>query len=44
MSIAFSMSYPIGMLILAMLAYLIHPWRYLQLALSIPALLLFVVC
>lgn len=40
MSIIFSVSYPIGMIILALAAYLVHPWRHLQLALSIPALLL----
>ncbi|XP_055585439.1 organic cation transporter protein [Uranotaenia lowii] len=40
MSIAFNFSYPIGMLILALAAYLIHPWRDLSLALTIPSFLL----
>ncbi|XP_065354205.1 organic cation transporter protein [Calliphora vicina] len=44
MSIAFSASYPIGMIILAVAAYLVEPWRYLQLTLTIPALLLILNC
>lgn len=40
MSIAFNFSYPIGMLILALAAYYIHPWRDLSLALTIPSFLL----
>ncbi|XP_055630552.1 organic cation transporter protein isoform X2 [Toxorhynchites rutilus septentrionalis] len=40
MSIAFNFSYPIGMLILALAAYLIQPWRDLSLALTIPSFLL----
>ncbi|XP_054088411.1 organic cation transporter protein [Zeugodacus cucurbitae] len=44
MSIAFSASYPIGMIILAAAAYLVPQWRYLQLTLSVPALLLIVNC
>lgn len=40
MSIAFAASYPVGMLILSTLAYFIEPWRYLQLALTIPAFFL----
>lgn len=44
MSIAFSMSYPIGMLLLALSANYIHPWRQLQLSLTIPAFLLFGYC
>ncbi|XP_030376321.1 organic cation transporter protein [Scaptodrosophila lebanonensis] len=44
MSIAFSASYPVGMILLAIAGYLIQPWRYLQLALSIPALLLILNC
>ncbi|XP_067616801.1 organic cation transporter protein [Eurosta solidaginis] len=44
MSIAFSASYPIGMIILAIAAYLVQQWRYLQLTLTIPAFLLVVSC
>ncbi|XP_034662428.1 organic cation transporter protein [Drosophila subobscura] len=44
MSIAFSASYPIGMIILAIIGYLIQPWRHLQLALTIPSLLLILNC
>ncbi|KAI8123043.1 hypothetical protein FF38_11699, partial [Lucilia cuprina] len=44
MSIAFSASYPVGMIILAVAAYLVEPWRYLQLTLTIPALLLILNC
>ncbi|XP_015037369.2 organic cation transporter protein isoform X2 [Drosophila pseudoobscura] len=44
MSIAFSASYPIGMIILAIIGYLIQPWRHLQLALTIPSLLLVLNC
>lgn len=40
MSIAFNFSYPIGMLILALAAYYIQPWRDLSLALTIPSFLL----
>uniref|UniRef100_A0A182NL70 Major facilitator superfamily (MFS) profile domain-containing protein n=1 Tax=Anopheles dirus TaxID=7168 RepID=A0A182NL70_9DIPT len=40
MSIAFNFSYPIGMLCLALAAYLIQPWRDLSLALTIPSFLL----
>ncbi|XP_053689888.1 organic cation transporter protein [Sabethes cyaneus] len=40
MSIAFNFSYPIGMLILALAAYYIDPWRDLSLALTIPSFLL----
>lgn len=40
LSIFFSVSYPIGMTLLALIAYLIRPWRMLQLALSVPAFLL----
>lgn len=42
LSIFFSVSYPIGMTMLALTAYLVRPWRMLQLALSAPALLLIV--
>nr|XP_029716263.1 LOW QUALITY PROTEIN: organic cation transporter protein [Aedes albopictus] len=42
MSIAFNFSYPIGMLILALAAYYIHPWRDLSLALTIPSFLLII--
>jgi MFS family permease len=41
MSVAFHFSYPAGMFILALLAYFVHPWRDLQLGLSIPSLFLF---
>lgn len=44
MSIAFSMSYPVGMLLLALSANYIHPWRQLQLSLTIPAFLLIGYC
>ncbi|KAH8277392.1 hypothetical protein KR026_010184 [Drosophila bipectinata] len=44
MSIAFSASYPVGMIILAIMGYLIQPWRHLQLALTIPSLLLILNC
>ncbi|XP_068157504.1 organic cation transporter protein [Drosophila tropicalis] len=44
MSIAFSASYPVGMIILAIIGYLIQPWRYLQLALTIPSMLLILNC
>ncbi|KAH8312740.1 hypothetical protein KR044_012612 [Drosophila immigrans] len=44
MSIAFSASYPVGMILLAITGYLIQPWRYLQLALTIPSLLLILNC
>lgn len=44
MSIAFSASYPVGMILLAIVGYLIQPWRYLQLALTIPSLLLILNC
>ncbi|CAD7084049.1 unnamed protein product [Hermetia illucens] len=44
MSIAFSASYPVGMLFLALVGYLIEPWRYLQLALTIPGFLLILNC
>ncbi|KAG4075715.1 hypothetical protein HA402_003540 [Bradysia odoriphaga] len=42
LSIFFSVSYPIGMMILAIFAYFIHPWRQLQIALSVPAVFLVV--
>lgn len=44
MSIAFSMSYPIGMILLAVSANYIHAWRNLQLSLTIPAFLLVFYC
>lgn len=44
MSIAFSASYPIGMVILAITAYLIQPWRDLQMTLTIPSFLLILNC
>ncbi|KAH8367065.1 hypothetical protein KR200_006933 [Drosophila serrata] len=44
MSIAFSASYPVGMIILAIIGYFIQPWRDLQLALTIPSLLLILNC
>ncbi|KFB42101.1 AGAP003303-PA-like protein [Anopheles sinensis] len=42
MSIAFNFSYPLGMLFLALAAYLIHPWRDLSLALTVPSFLLII--
>lgn len=42
MSILFSLSYPIGTILLAIAAYLVQPWRYLQLTISLPALLLII--
>ncbi|XP_017047168.1 organic cation transporter protein [Drosophila ficusphila] len=44
MSIAFSASYPVGMISLAIMGYIIQPWRQLQLALTIPSLLLILNC
>ncbi|XP_055903956.1 organic cation transporter protein [Eupeodes corollae] len=44
MSIAFSASYPIGMIILAVTAYLVQPWRELQMTLTIPSFLLILNC
>lgn len=44
MSIAFSASYPIGLILLAAAAYLVPQWRYLQLTLTVPAFLLIVSC
>ncbi|KAH8247011.1 hypothetical protein KR032_006820 [Drosophila birchii] len=44
MSIAFSASYPVGMILLAIIGYFIQPWRHLQLALTIPSLLLLLNC
>lgn len=42
LSIFFSVSYPIGMTMLALIAYFVRPWRMLQFALSAPAILLIV--
>lgn len=44
MSIMFCVSYPFGMLFLALAAYLVHPWKYLQLTLTIPGFLLILNC
>ncbi|XP_055853396.1 organic cation transporter protein isoform X1 [Episyrphus balteatus] len=44
MSIAFSASYPIGMVILAVTGYLVQPWRDLQMTLTIPSFLLILNC
>lgn len=44
MSIAFSASYPVGMVILAITAYLVQPWRDLQMTLTIPSFLLILNC
>lgn len=40
MSIAFTMSYPIGMILLSVSAHYIHVWQQLQLSLTIPAVFL----
>lgn len=42
MSIAFNFSYPIGMLILAITAYNVNPWRDLSLVLAIPPFLMLI--
>ncbi|XP_013097503.1 organic cation transporter protein [Stomoxys calcitrans] len=45
MSLIFSGAYPIGMILLAIFAYLLDDnWRYLQLALTVPAMLLLLNC
>uniref|UniRef100_A0A6M2DXK0 Putative synaptic vesicle transporter svop n=1 Tax=Xenopsylla cheopis TaxID=163159 RepID=A0A6M2DXK0_XENCH len=44
MSIVFNLSYPIGMLILAVTAYYVPQWRDLQLAISLPTVLLLFHC
>lgn len=44
MSIFYSAGYPLGMLALALLAYLIPDWRHLQIALSVPAVVLLYHC
>ncbi|XP_031618292.1 organic cation transporter protein isoform X1 [Contarinia nasturtii] len=44
MSIAFSMSYPVGMILLAISANYIHAWRQLQFSLTVPAFLLVFYC
>lgn len=44
MSICYSAGYPVGMLTLALLAYFIPNWRNLQIALSVPALVLLYHC
>uniref|UniRef100_T1PCT3 Major Facilitator Superfamily protein n=1 Tax=Musca domestica TaxID=7370 RepID=T1PCT3_MUSDO len=45
MSLAFSGSYPIGMMLMALASYLIEEhWRYLQLSLTVPAMLLILNC
>lgn len=41
MGIAFNVAYPLGMAYLALAAYFLHDWRDLQLALTIPAVVLF---
>lgn len=43
MSIAFTMSYPIGMILLAVSAHYIQVWQQLQLSLTIPAVFLLVI-
>lgn len=44
MSIVFNLSYPIGMLILAATAYHVPQWRDLQLAISLPTVILLLHC
>lgn len=43
MSIAFTISYPIGLILLALSAHFIHEWRMLQLSLTIPSVMLVVI-
>lgn len=40
MAIAFNISYPLGMMYLAAAAYLLSDWRQLQLALTVPVVVL----
>lgn len=40
MGVAFNLSYPLGMLYLALAAYFLPEWRDLQLALTVPVVAL----
>jgi MFS family permease len=42
LGILYNMSYPVGMMLLPLIALYIENWRMLQLALSVPALILIV--
>lgn len=42
LSIAFNFSYPLGILFLAVAAYIVPKWRYLQLTLTVPSFLLII--
>ncbi|XP_053946998.1 organic cation transporter protein [Anastrepha ludens] len=44
MSIAFSGSYPVGMILMAIAGYFVPQWRYLQLTLTVPSVLLILNC
>ncbi|GLH06925.1 Organic cation transporter protein [Gryllus bimaculatus] len=44
LGILYNMSYPLGLLILPVIAYYVPQWRWLQLATSIPAVLLIINC
>ncbi|XP_066991264.1 organic cation transporter protein isoform X2 [Anabrus simplex] len=44
LGILYNMSYPVGMLLLPLIAYFVRDWKTLQLALSFPALLLIICC
>lgn len=42
MGIAYNVGYATGIVIVPGVAYLLHEWRYIQLAISLPALLLLI--
>ncbi|XP_043523359.1 organic cation transporter protein [Frieseomelitta varia] len=42
MGIAYNIGYALGMVIVSGVAYLLHEWRHIQLAISLPALLLLI--
>ncbi|XP_046431975.1 organic cation transporter protein isoform X1 [Neodiprion fabricii] len=44
MGIVYSMGYPFGMMILPGIAYLVHDWKLLQLAITVPAIVLLLHC
>lgn len=44
MSIAFTVSYPVGMMLLALSAHFNHTWRELQLSLTVPVVFLVIIC